>query len=44
MSGLAVSFSESVFRFELNLDFLYSNAVIVRIDEICLKLGEFYSL
>jgi len=44
MSGLAVSFSGSVSKFELDLDFLYSEAVIVRIDEACLGLGEFYSL
>jgi len=28
----------------LDSDFLYSEAVIVRIDEICLELEEFYSL
>ena len=44
MAGLTVSFSESVSRFDLNLGFLYSEAVIVRIDEICLRLGEFYDL
>jgi len=44
MSGLAVSFSGSVFRFDLDSGFLYSEAVIVRIDEIYLGLGEFYDL
>ena len=43
MAGLAV-FLGSVFRFELDLGFLYSEAMIVRIDEICLELGEFYDL
>jgi len=33
MSGLVVFFSRSVSRFELNLGFLYSEAVIIRIDE-----------
>ena len=44
MAGLTVSFSGSVSRFELNLSFLYSETVIVRIDEVCLELGEFYGL
>jgi len=44
MAGLTVSFSESVSRFELNSGFLYSEAVTVRIDEVCLELGEFYGL
>jgi len=44
MSGLAVSFSESVSKFELDSGFFYSEAVISRIDELCLELGEFYSL
>jgi len=44
MSNLTVSFSGSVFRFDLNSGFLYSEAVIVRIDEVCLGLGEFYCL
>ena len=44
MSGLAVSFSGYVSRFELDSGFLYSEAVIVRIDEIYLVLGEFYGL
>ena len=44
MSGLAVFFSGSVSRFELSSGFFYSEAVIVRIDEICLGLGEFYDL
>ena len=44
MSGLAVSFSGSVSRFELDLGFLYTEAVIVRIDEVYLALGELYGL
>ena len=28
----------------LLVDFLYSEAVIVRIDEVCLEIGEFYGL
>ena len=43
MSGLTVFFG-FVSRFELDSDFLYSEAVIVRIDEVCLGLGEFYIL
>ena len=37
MSGLTVSFSGSVLRFELNLGFFYFEAVIVRIDEVFFK-------
>ena len=44
MSGLAVSFSESVSEFELDSGFFYFEAVIVRIDEVCLGLEEFYGL
>jgi len=44
MAGLTVSFSRSVSRFELDSDFLYSEEVIVRIDEVCLGIGEFYGL
>ena len=44
MLGLAVFFSGSVSRFELDLSFLYSEAVIVRIDKVCLELGELYGL
>jgi len=44
MSGLRVSFSEFVSKFDLDSDFLYSEAVIVRIDEVCLRLEEFYGL
>ena len=44
MSGLVVFFSGSVSRFELNSSFLYSEVGIVRIDEVCLELGEFYDL
>ena len=41
MVGLAVSFSGSVSRFELDSSFLYSEVVIVHIDEVCLGIGEF---
>ena len=44
MAGMTVFFSGSTSRFVLDLDFLYSEVVIVRIDEICLGLGEFYGL
>ena len=44
MESLVVFFSESIFKFELNSGFLYSEVVIVRIDEVCLGLGEFYDL
>ena len=44
MSGLTVFFSRSVFRFKLDSDFLYSEAVIDRVDEVCLKLRKFYGL
>ena len=44
MSGMAVSFFVSVSRFELDLGFLYSEAVIVHIDEVCLELGKYYGL
>ena len=44
MMGLAVSFFRFIFRFELDSSFLYSEAVIVCIDEVCLGLGEFYDL
>jgi len=44
MLGLTVFFSGSVSRFELNSSFFYSEAVIVRIDEVCLGVGEFYGL
>ena len=44
MSCLTVFFSGSVFKFELDTDFLYSEAVIVHIDEVCLELREFYGL
>jgi len=42
VTGLTVSFSGSVFRFELI--FLYSEAMIVRIDKDCSELEEFYDL
>ena len=41
MSGLTVFFSEFVSGFELDSDFLYSEALIVHIDEVCLGLGWF---
>ena len=44
VSGLTISFSGSVFKFDLDSGFFYSEAVIVRIDEVCLGLGEFYGL
>ena len=44
MASLTVFFSRSVSRFELDSNFLYFKAVIVRIDEVCLGLGEFYDL
>ena len=44
MSDLTIFFSGSIFRFKLDSGFLYSEAVIVRIDEICLELGEFYGI
>ena len=44
MAGLAVSFSGFVSRFELESDFLYSEAMIDCIDEVCLRVGEFYDL
>ena len=44
MSGLTVSFSGSVSRFELDSSFLYFEAVIVHIDEVCLGLEELYDL
>ena len=44
MSSLTVFFSGSVSRFELDSGFLYSEEVIVRIDEVCLGLGDFYGL
>ena len=44
MEGLAVSFSGFVCRIELDSDFFYSEAVIIRIDEVCLGLGESYGL
>jgi len=36
--------SESVFNFELDSSFLSSEAMIVRIDEVCIGLGESYGL
>jgi len=44
MSGLIVFFSGFVFRFELDSGFLYSETVIVSIDEVCLELREFYGV
>ena len=44
MLGLAVFFSGSVSRFELDSGFLYSEMVIIRIDEVYLELEEFYGL
>ena len=44
MSGLVVFCSGSVSGSELDSGFLYSEAVIVRIDKVYLELGEFYGL
>jgi len=46
VSGLTVSFcGKDLFSiFELDSSFLSFEAVIVRIDEICIGLGEFYGL
>jgi len=44
MSDLTISFSGSIPRFMLDAGFLYFEVVIVRIDEVCLGLGEFYGL
>ena len=44
MSSLTVSFSGSVYIFELDSSFLFSVTVIVRIDEICIGVGDFYGL
>ena len=44
ISGLAVSFSESVFSFELYSSFLSSGAMIVHIDGVCIRLKESYDL
>ena len=44
MADLAVFFSGYAFRFELDLSFFYSEAMIVRIDGVCLGLGELYGL
>ena len=44
MSGLTVFFSGSVFRFDLDSGFLYSEMVIVRIDEVCSGLELLYGL
>jgi len=44
VSGLTVFFSRSVFSFELDSSFLFSEAVIIHIDEVCIGLGDFYDL
>jgi len=44
MSGLAVFFSGSISIFDLDSSFLYSEAVIVRNDEVCLGVEEFFGL
>ena len=43
ISGLTISFSESVFSFKLDSSFL-SGVMIVRIDEVCIGLEESYGL
>jgi len=44
ISGLTVFFSGSVSSFELDLSFFSSGAMIVRIDGVCIGLGESYGL
>ena len=44
ISGLVVSFSGYVSSFELNLSFLSSEVMNVRIDRICVGLEESYGL
>jgi len=44
MVGLVVFFSGSVSISEFDSSFLYSEVVIFRIDEFCLRLGELYGL
>ena len=44
VSGQTDFFSGSVFSFKLDSSFLSSETVIVRIDEACIGLGEFYGL
>jgi len=42
--GLIVSFSGSIFSLELDSSFLFSEAVIVHINEVCIRLRELYGL
>ena len=44
ISSLTVFFSGSVFSFELDSSFFSSEAMIVRIDGVCIELGESYGL
>ena len=44
ISGLAVSFFGFIFSFKLDSSFLSSETVIVRIDRVCIGLGESYGL
>ena len=44
MAVLAVSCLSSISSFELDSSFLFSEAVTIRIDGICLGLEEFYGL
>ena len=44
ISGLVVFFSRFVFSFELYSSFHFSGAMIVRIDGVCIGLGESYGL
>ena len=44
ISGLAVFFFGFVFSFELDSSFLFSETMIVCIDEVCIGLGESYGL
>ena len=44
MAVLTIFFLGFVFSFELDSSFLSSEAVTVRIDKVCLGLGEFHGL
>ena len=44
ISDLVVSFSKSVFSFEFDSSFFSSEAVIVRIDGVCIGVGGSYGL
>ena len=44
MSGMTIFFYGYVSSFELDSSFLFSEAVIVPIDKVCIGLGKFYGL